>query len=39
MNKPNKNKYTDIENRVVVIRGEGGIKWVKGINYIMMDGN
>ena len=23
MNKPNKNKYTDTENRVVVIKGEG----------------
>ena len=39
MNKPNKNKYTNTENRVVAITGEGGIKWVKEINYIVMDGN
>ena len=41
--KPNKNKHVDTENRVVVTRGEGvgegGAKWVKGINCMVMDEN
>ena len=42
MNKPNKNKQVDIENRVVVTRGEGvggKAKWVKRMNCMVMHGN
>ena len=42
MNKPNKNKHADKENKIVVTRG-GGVgeraKWVKGINGLVKDGN
>ena len=37
-----RNRLTDIENRIVVTRGEGAdkrVKWVKGINNMVMDGN
>ena len=42
MNKQNKNKLIDTDNRKVVTSREGGggkIKWVKGAKYMLMDGN
>ena len=41
MNKANQNKREDPENRAVVIRGECGeaTKWLKGINYRVVDRN
>ena len=38
----NKNKLMDTENKFVVTRGEGKwgwVKWVKGVDCIVMDGN
>ena len=37
----NQNKCIDTENTVVVARREGGkgSKWVKGVNFMVMDGN
>ena len=42
INKPNKNKHIDTENRIVVTRKEGvrvRAKWVKWVNYMVMDRN
>ena len=42
MNKQNKTSFTDAEIRLGVIGGEGvegGVKWVKGINCLVKDGN
>ena len=42
-NKPKKNKHIDIENRVMVTKGEVGsgevVKWVQGVHCMVMDGN
>ena len=40
MHKRNGNKLIVIENRLVTIRGKGflRVKWVKGVNYVVMDG-
>lgn len=43
MNKPNQtNTYVDTENKVVVTRREGmegRVKWIQGINCMVMEGN
>ena len=42
MNKQNKTSFTDAEIRLGVIGGEGvkgWVKWVKGINCLVKDGN
>ena len=42
MNKQNKTKHIDTQNRLVVTRGErrrGRAKWVKGVSGMVMDGS
>ena len=41
MTQPTKTKHIDTENTVVVTRGEGAGKgkWIKGVNYMVMDEN
>lgn len=40
--KESKNRLIDMDNRLVVTRGEGGrgrAKWIKGVKCMVMDGN
>ena len=43
MNHQNKTRFIDTENKLEIIRGEGGwgwwVKWAKGVIYMVMDDN